>query len=691
MIVLIPISLHSARVVVLTLATTIPIGAVGGLAAQNPPTVEPASAVWNTPHVLELIGRATSQRQSTAISEDLKTYRADARGYVYFFVDRPNEEEPVLVKADQVAIDVMWRAPNSTRQTIVGLRDEELLPTNIRYHLDHLTVVQDDFGDFIRLGDGDEVEAVLHPVAPSARDAYDFQLADSVSLMHSDGTTEVRVYEVLVRPRNFDSPGFVGAIYLDRDRAAIVRMNFSFTPASYVDDYLDYIRISLDNSLWMGAHWLPYRQEMEIRREIPYFDFQAGSIIRGRFEIGPYDFNETLSPSLFAGPTVQSVSPAQQWDFAFERGLFDDLAETGGLGPSPKLEGVQDQVSAVVESEVMSGLAPVRFHASQISDFARYNRAEGVFVGGGITLRAAGDFTIRGTGGYAFGRSLASGTLTLNGSQTGVSPVVAAYWDVMGDIGGHPGSTRLENTISSAAGARDYLDPYFRRGATVMLSLRPDAALSVATRFEDHRSARDVVADSPDTGFRPVRSIDEGTMVSVSVQAKTEVRPGATVRTMVTGGRLADSNFAVITADADWQLEDAERRWSLLTSVSAGLQNADAPAQSLFLLGGRHTIMGHGYRLFVGQAYWLARVEGTIPIRAPWLGVRAFTALGSTYLGGATPPVAWQARDSNGLRGSVGLGLSIGWDTVRLDVGRAVWGTGWEAMLSVAPELRSWM
>ena len=68
MIVLIPISLHSARVVVLTLATTIPIGAVGGLAAQNPPTVEPASAVWNTPHVLELIGRATSQRQSTAIS-----------------------------------------------------------------------------------------------------------------------------------------------------------------------------------------------------------------------------------------------------------------------------------------------------------------------------------------------------------------------------------------------------------------------------------------------------------------------------------------------------------------------------------------------------------------------------------------------------------------------------------------------
>ena len=42
---------------------------------------------------------------------------------------------------------------------------------------------------------------------------------------------------------------------------------FTFTPASYVDPYLDYIRVSLDNALWLGRHWLPRRQETEIRRE----------------------------------------------------------------------------------------------------------------------------------------------------------------------------------------------------------------------------------------------------------------------------------------------------------------------------------------------------------------------------------------------------------------------------------------
>jgi len=71
--------------------------------------------------------------------------------------------------------------------------------------------------------------------------------------------------------------------------------------------------------------------------------------------------------------------------------------------------------------------------------------------------------------------------------------------------------------------------------------------------------------------------------------------------------------------------------------------------------------------------------------------VRAFTSIGSTYLGNWALPTDWAARPSNGLRGTVGLGLAIGWDSLHFDVGRAVWGTGWEAMLSVAPQFRGWM
>jgi hypothetical protein len=648
---------------------------------------------WNDANVVSLIGRARERRASVAVDPEFRSYKAEARGYVYFFVDRPDSSATkVLVKADQVALELYFQAPGTARQRIVGTRDEEILPTDVRYHMDHVTVVQDDFGDYIRMGDGDEVAQVVHPVGPRAEDFYDFLLSDSLSLTYAAGQEEVRVYEIRVRPKDLNQPGFVGTVFLDRDRAAIVRMNFSFTPASYVDPYLDYIRVSLNHSLWDGSWWLPYKQEVEIRREMPVFDFLAGSIIRSRFDVRGYDFNVEVPDAVLNGPKVGSLPPSQRRAFVFERGLFDDLEETGGLRPSPSIQEVQTQVREVVEDHVLSGLSPVRLHLSGISDFARYNRAEGIFAGGGLTLRPRGDITARGTGGYAFGRKRGSGALRVSTEAGGVVPTLEAYWDVIGDIGRHPGATPLENTITSSSGSRDYLDPFFRRGATITFASAPSGPVGVSLRWEEHVSARDVVSDGPDTQFRPVRSITEGTMASLQVRARTGLPGEGEGEFTLVGGRLGERSFASAVGDARWAVADAEERWSAEISASGGLTNPGAPAQTMFLLGGRHTLPGHDYRLFAGNAYWLVRTEGTVPIRPPWLGVRAFAVLGSTYLAeGTSLPADWLARDSRGLRGSVGLGLSVGWDAMRIDLGRAVWGSGWEAVFSVAPQFRSWL
>ena len=670
-----------------TLAGTVLFGVVPACVGAQDPT----PAQWNDDRVLKLVARAREVRQSVAVDPALRSYQAEARGYVYFFVDRPGSAEPILVKADQVALDVYWRAPNSTKQRIVGLRDKKVLPTSIRYHLDHLSIVQDDFGDNIRLGDGDEVEKVLHPVAPLSNETYDFQLVDSLSLSYASGQEEVRVYEVRVRPKDFDRPGFVGTIYLDRDRAAIVRMNFSFTPASYVDPYLDYIRISLDNSLWMETYWLPYRQEVEIRRETPLLDFLAGSIIRGNFDIGHYAFNVDLANTVFTGPPVSSVSTAEREAFPFERGIFDDLEEKGGLVPSPTMAEVRAQVREVVENQVLSGLAPVRFHLSGMSDIGRYNRAEGLFLGGGGTLRPRGDVLMRTTAGYAFGRGRVSAALTVTGSGEGIVPTLDAYWDAMGDIGGHPGATRLENTISAASGSRDFLDPYFRRGTTLTFGHQPHGTLSVAFRWEEHLSARDVVSDGPETDFRPVLAVHEGALGAIDLAVGVGLPYEGRAYLAATGGRLGQRNFASLHVDSEWTFAHADGAWTGLVSASGGVTNPGAPAQTFFMLGGRHTLPGHDYRAFVGNTYWLVGVEGTVPVLAPYLGIRVFVRTGATYLGTADLPPDWSARDSNGVRGSAGLGLSIGWDSLRFDVGRALWGTGWEAVFSVAPQFRSWM
>jgi hypothetical protein len=687
---------NTLRLILADLSALALCAAMVGAVAVSPPSASaqhPEVDGWNAPGVLELVDRARALRQSQTVDPDFRTYSAQARGYVYFLLDRPDSARQVLVKADQVALDLQWRAPNVTQQTIVGLRDEKVLPTSVRYHLDHLTVIQDDFGDRIRLGDGDEVAAVLHPVGPGSESLYDFLLSDSLTLSFDGDAPEVRVYEIRVRPKRLDQPGFVGSLYVDRDRAAIVRMRFSFTRSSYVDAYLDYIRISLDNALWMGSRWLPYRQEIEIRREIPLFNFLAGSIIRGTFDISDYDFNVELPLEGSSGRLIRSVPVAEREAFPFERGLFDEIETVGNLAPSPTLEEARQQARQVVANQVMSGLAPVRVHGARVSDFGRYGRAEGLFLGAGVAFRPLAELSVRTTAGYAFGRGRASGTTTLAADPRydAWTPVVDAYWDMLGDIGGHPGATLLENTIASVAGSRDDLDPYFRRGAAIRLR-RPGArALDVTLRVEAHRSAEDVVSDGPDTRFRPVRSIDDGRSISLTVQHELGLPREGRATLTATGGRLGARAFASVETDATWTFTDTRNRWAGALSLSAALTNPGAPSQNAYLLGGRHTLLGHGYRAFAGNAYWLARFETTVPVRPPWLGLRGFAAVGSTYLRGMELPPDWLARDTGGIRGSLGIGLSLGWDVTRFDVGRALWGTGWEAMFSVAPRFRAWL
>jgi hypothetical protein len=646
---------------------------------------------WNDPRVLELLGRARAARGSAAVDSAFRSYHAQARGYVYFFFDRPDSGERTLVKADQVALDVYWQAPSSTKQVIVGQRDQELLPTDIRYHLDHLTVVQDDFGDSIRMGDGDEVEAVPHPVGPGSEAVYDFLLADSLSISYAGGAEEIRVYQVRVRPRDFERPGFVGTVFLDRATAAIVRMGFSFTPASYVDPYVDYINISLDNSLWMGRHWLPYRQEVEIRREIPLLDVMAGSVIRGRFDIRGYDFDVDLPLSLFAGSRVSQVSPSERVAFEFERGLLDDIEEEG-LALPPSLEEVRTEVAQVVQDQVMSGLDPLRVYFSAVSDAARYNRAEGLRIGAGFAFRPWGSITARVAGGYAFGRERGSGAVSMTRGSGRVVPTLDLYWDALRDVGGYPGASTLENTISAVSGQKDYTDPFFTRGAALTLRGGDAGGLSVAVRWEEHRSGRDVVSDDPaDTEFRPVLAVDEGWLGAVSVRAPMALPGGGAASLVGDVGRLESRMFGALDAEALWEIPPLNRPWHAEVSLGGGAVTDDAPAQNLYLLGGRWTLPGHDYRSFTGDRYWLFKGEATFPVYAPYVGVRAIGAVGATYLGSRNLPADWIVQDSDGLRGSVGAGLSLGWDAMRIDIAHGVRGGGWEALFSVARQFRDWL
>ena len=284
-----------------------PLLALLGLAALPAPLVGQA---WNAPDALALVRRAVERRAEVQADAMLRSYRTRAHGFVFFLaqVGEGLTEPPRLVKADELDVEVYWQAPDRSKQVISGWRDGAFLPTDIHYHRDHLGIVTNDFGDVIRIGEGDEVRDVPHPLSAAGPDgrtttrwATRWSSAPAPARSGSAGSRYAR--------SDFGRPMVVGTLYLDAETAALVRFRFSFTPAAYLDRQLEDISIVLENGRYEGRYWLPYRQDMEIRRRTTWLDFPARGIIRARWEIGDYDLNPALPPSTFTG--VRHRRPAR--------------------------------------------------------------------------------------------------------------------------------------------------------------------------------------------------------------------------------------------------------------------------------------------------------------------------------------------------------------------------------------------
>jgi len=225
-----------------------------------------AQRAWNDSTSRHLVQRATDRRARQLADSGLADYSAQAHGYLTFLaqVGEGFPIPPKVIKADELMLEVYWRAPNYSKQWIVGRRDTLLLPTDINYHRDHLGIVQNNFPDIIRLGDGDEVQDVAHPLSPRGLATYDYQLSDSLRFEIPGRTIDV--YEVKVRPRDERDAAAVGALYIAKDDGQVVRMAFSFTRTALKDQQLEDVSIVIENSLIEGRYWLPRRQEIEIRR-----------------------------------------------------------------------------------------------------------------------------------------------------------------------------------------------------------------------------------------------------------------------------------------------------------------------------------------------------------------------------------------------------------------------------------------
>ncbi len=658
---------------------------------------------WDTLDARELVARARTARAQRAASAELGSYIARTEGHIYFFLD-PEEGGRHLLRVDQIAADVRWQSPDILQQHIVGERSERRLPVrDFAYYLDRFTLVPHGFGDEIRIGSGQDVAGVEHPMAAwragtDDDETYHFRLGSTLSVFVPGRDEPVRIQELLVRPQDPARPGILGTIHLDLATASIVRMAFTFTSASYIDPRNDRVHVELDYGLWEGRHWLPNLQQIEVRREMPALDLRVGTVIRAVLEVRDYELDALRSDDLSTLPPVTFQPPAEREAFPFSTGVYDRMEEhgLGAVAVNTDPDELRSRALEWARDIGSSGLSPIRFHLEGLSSALRYNRVEGVRLGAGGSYHPGAAKRIRGNAGYALGSGKAQLAMSFDEALTPVWTLrMRAYLRDWGELGLSPGSSPLVSSLGALLTGEDYLDFYWVSGGRIGLDYRGNgrSRLSFGFGLERHVPASRVLDHSPlgaDT-FRAVRSVAEAEFFRLDAGAALDLpAPGR-------GAGLAQISATALYSQAGGGiglLAKLEERWTpggpsreLALSGAGWIWLGDPLPQGHRLIGGRATLPGHAYRSYTGRVAAVGALVGSSDLIGPLVRTRAGLHVGWSDGGDAPVRGAWEAEATPGIAGALSMGLGLGWDLVRVELARGLGGGEWQLWFSLDPNL----
>ncbi|HEV8149089.1 MAG TPA: hypothetical protein VGP61_02795 [Gemmatimonadales bacterium] len=653
----------------------------GPLAAQS----------WNDAEVVRLIRRAILLRETPASDTALGSYRTRAHGFVTHLMQwGPGFPDPPRVaQADELEVEVYWEAPGLSKQRIVAWREGNFLPIRMSYHRDHLGVVTNNFGPLVRIGEGDEVRDAIHPLSLEGLDEYDFGIRDTLRLR--TGVGELEVLAVQVRPRNTQRPLVVGILYLERSTAALVRFQFSFTPAAYRSRELEDISVTLEQSLFEGKWWLPYAQQIEIRRRSSVFDYPFRDIISGKWEFGEYDFGVPLPPELRVAPEfggLRNPGDTSTWSRSLR-------AAVDSVDPFDRrqFEELKTRAQDLVSRQVLEGLPRRRFGTTALSELIRVNRVQGLAVGFGLGFHFNGGWQARGTLGY--GLSDHRLTAGVSGGLTrGSTDWTLEARRTIRDVGDEPVVSGVVNSFLAQEAAID-LGSYLlgqELGLGVQHRFDPRWSLELATRLESSSSVettarplRKAYQDNPALGSgsyllaRGVFSLAaRGALDRSDLKAQLGVEAGT-----------GKSEYLRVSFRSDGSVPVPGGHLRL--RIIAGLATPGLPKARSFTIGGRGTLPSEVYRGYGGRRVFTGQLEWRLNIPAPAVGLGPFATTGNRatfapffgvgWAGGEMAGLPW--KRSHGARPVLGAALEILHGLIRFEAARPLRGADAKLRLTV--------
>ncbi len=686
-------------------ARIVPVAACVVAGVAFTPTAARAQQ-WNDARTMTLVDLAIARRTAQFADTGLADYRANAHGSVTFLAQLGEgfRDPPKVVRTDELAVEVYWRAPNQSKQVIVGRRDTLLLPTDIAYHRDHLAIIQNNFPSVIRVGDGDEVLDVPHPLSVVGRDAYDFAVTDSL-LIHTNGR-EFDVLELKVRPKDDRRPRVVGAVYLERANAAVVRMTFSFTRAALKDPQLEDVSIILENGLVEGRFWLPRRQEIEIRRTGSWMDFPARGIIRGRWEICCVQVNNALQPPLFEGPEIVAVPLAQQRAYPFRGGIIESLPSDVKLSEDDDVRRVQDEARELVRAEALARVQRTTPSVHSVSDLIRMNRVEGIAMGAGISRPFGAGLEARVSARYGTSDRALKESASFGWQGASTVGLMLTVRDEFREAGDEPETSGVRNSLAAQEFATDLTDYYRARGAA--LTIDAGARLGAHWRFALERERQEPLAvhARPVSGtFPPAFAAQTLTAWRLTLESARTEGPGPFGSSLSVNGTVLvsrarfedgprvfeDVSFVRGSVVAELERVFGAERFVART-IAAAVVGRDAPRQAQVFFGGPVSGPGYDYHELGSNAGVAERLEWRQPMTSVPVSLGRFGHVQMPVVLAPFIHLVWldhrlsDASTAGGWFPSAGVGVLTLFDVMRFDVARGLRGGRWTFAVDLTRE-----
>ena len=553
----------------------------------------------------------------------------------------------------------------------------------------------------------------IGPIAENALDHYDYKLLRTLRKDHVD------VYEIKIVPKSRIVPLFQGNISIADSSFAVMGIEVQPNEAFHFPFVSDIeIRFRQTYSLYDEKFWMPTNIAMAFGGKISLPGLSFPNIKLDQTSvIYDYKLNTVIADTILKQPVLVVDSLASKYDLTF----WDNHRILPFTSVEEKAYATLDSTQTLAKQFKPSGAAATALDFPMLRYIdIRYNRVEGLFIGGsykyvsggtmrGIAISSSGEITnysdksgwsVSTAAGYGISDKIFKwrfgGEYPLDKKNT-----IEAGLDVYKDIAHFPDGDfypSILNSIFSLFGRNDYRDYYMAYGWGAHLNVRPFDQTSFMLAFQSDKETTlqnntDFAVLSFGNNFRINPPITEGQMRSLQLKLYYGADKGPLNIVPVNAVELSAeySSPSLISSDFDFGRYSIAGSYffpTFLTSYllppqlnlmfAAGTSSGTLPLQRDFVLDsqlGRFAPFGvlrTAYpREFTGDRFAMISVEHNFrSVPFLMLGIPFLYKSGIEFLVDATAAQSWLNGNSmtNGWYYEAGIGIGKIFGIIRADV-----------------------